>query len=96
MSKLNDINFDKYLDKMINRIFKILPLLEQNDENVDKYVDSLLIELNGGIRYFENNADYISVIFSLQGVAGTKDYNVWRSKIFECIGSVNKIKKEVK
>jgi len=96
MTNSNNIDYDKYLDKLAKRIFYILPMLEKEDGNVDKYVNSLLIELNGAVRNFDNNPDLIGIIFNLQGIQGMEitDRNVWRSKVLECFNTINKIKKQ--
>lgn len=88
----NEINLNEYTDKLVGRIYKILPLIESDKDNAKKYLNNLLVELNGANKYFDN-INFTRIIFSLEGMKNITDYNIVRSKIFECINLVNKIKK---
>lgn len=95
----NDIDLNNYLTKLVNKVFKILPLREENPEYEKKYLNSLLIELRGAVSTFNSDGDFMSIIFSLEGIRDVQDYNVVRSEIFKCIDKINKLevkyKKEV-
>lgn len=88
----NNINMNDYCDKLIGRIFKVLPLLEENPDHAKKYISSLLVELNGASKIFNDNSYFISIICSLEGIGNCTDYNLCRRKIFECISICNKLK----
>jgi len=88
------MNYDKYFDKLVDSIFKILPLSEEDPLNTQKYLQSLLIELKGGSGYFSDNPYFIKIIFSLEGIGEVTDHNVLRSKVFECISLLNKMRKK--
>lgn len=94
--KNNNINLDDYLDKLVGKIFKILPLLEENPINAKKYLNSLTIELDGMTKYYSDDSYIVSTLFSLQGIKSVTDYNVCRKTVFDCIEYINKLKNKVR
>ncbi|MGD7047082.1 hypothetical protein FZC83_02365 [Rossellomorea marisflavi] len=60
-----------YLTVLKNRVFKILPLAEENNEGLPKYLDSLLFELYG-LQYVidgvKDSHNYISLMSTLEAV----------------------------
>ena len=90
------MNIQHYSEKLVNRVFKILPLIEENPENAKKYISSLVVELHGAVNLFEEN-DYLTrILCSIEGIKEVTDYNIVRRKVFECIDLINKIAKEEK
>jgi hypothetical protein len=88
------IDKKQYSKRLINKIFKYLPLIEEDRENAKKYLKSLIVELEGSLQYFEDDYYLQDILFSLNGLQNVTDHNVVRSKIFECINLVNKILKD--
>lgn len=91
--------FNSYLDVSKNRIFKILPLLEEKNEGLYHYVDSLLFELYG-LQYVitgvKESCNYLSLLCGLESILDEilvqeKDIRFIRSEIFKLIGLVEKI-----
>lgn len=44
---MSNKDYHEYLEDLKNRIYKILPLCEENDPNVLKYIQSTLFEVKG-------------------------------------------------
>jgi hypothetical protein len=95
MSNKN-INLNDYLDKLVGRVYKILPLLEEDPVNAKKYMSSLINELEGATSNYSDDSYLVSTLFSLQGVRTTTDYNILRKTVFECLDNVNKLKAKLK
>jgi hypothetical protein len=59
-----------YLDTLINSVFKVLPLYEENNEGVDTYVESLIFELYGleNVVNMESSSEYISLLSTLESI----------------------------
>jgi hypothetical protein len=95
-NKNNNINLDDYLDKLVGKIFKILPLLEENPTNAKKYLNSLTIELDGMTQCYSDDSYIISTLFSLQGIKTVTDYNVCRKTVFDCLNNINNLKSKLK
>ena len=93
--------FQNYLESLKGRIFKILPLVEQQNAGVSKYLNSLLFELSGlenVIGKLHNNYNYIILIATLDEVysevlMGDYDLSVIRSEIMKSINVVEKLQK---
>lgn len=58
-----------YLTALIDRLFKILPLREEEDPTTDSYLSGLITELlgfSGLIRSVNCDASYVAILSSLQ------------------------------
>jgi hypothetical protein len=93
--------FDNYLEVSKNRVFKILPLLEESNEGVNHYVESLLFELYGlqnvvsGVKESHN---YLALLCGLESIFNEisvkeKDLKFIRSEIFKLLGLIKKLQK---
>lgn len=78
----------EYYIKLINRIFAIIYIYEQDIENYEAYLDNLIIELSGNKEFEEIRRIY----FKLSAI---KDKNIAhkivRKTIFDCINLVDYI-----
>lgn len=82
-----------YKEKLINRIYKILPLNEEGAGTINTYIHSLLIELFGAYELIETDTrgDFLIVANTLQGLIQEQDHAVIRREVFKCINIVKKI-----
>lgn len=83
----------RYLDNLINRVFKILPLKEENSETVDVYIKNLLYELTGNkelIVYLNNDSRYEAVISNLHKLISLKEN--YRTVVFNTIALIEQIR----
>ena len=81
----------RYLDSLIGRVFKILPLKEEGSETVDVYISNLLYELTGNkelIAYLNNDSRYEAILSNLQKLISLKEN--YRAVVFNTIGSLTK------
>ena len=84
-----------YYDSLIDSVFKILPLYEEENIGIKTYVESLLFELYGldsAIR-IEDSADYISLLSTLESikkevVKSDSKKKVIKREVFKCISVV--------
>ena len=84
-----------YLNSVINSVFKILPLYEEENVGVETYVESLLFELHGldKVVEIEHSFEYISLLSTLESVKievvkdNSKKSTVKR-EIFKCINII--------
>ncbi|MCM1315245.1 MAG: hypothetical protein NC244_07760 [Alistipes senegalensis] len=85
--------FENYLDTLINRIFKILPLKEEKSQTVDVYIMNLLSELTGNyqlIAQIHNDSLYETVLANLQSLIGVQTN--YRTIVLNTISVVEQIK----
>lgn len=93
--------FQNYLEVLKNRVFKILPLFEEQNEGLFHYINSLLFELYG-LQYcitgIKDSSNYLSILATLEAILDEiivkeKDIKFIRSEIFRLIGLIEKIQK---
>ena len=78
----------EYLKKLIGRLYKIIPLKEEDSEFVDKYIKGLSEELTGNARIMIscNYDSRIMIIAStLQSIVFCTTHAEYKSAVFKCI-----------
>lgn len=92
---------NSYLEVTKSRIFKILPLIEEENEGVYHYVDSLLFELYG-LQYVVNGMkdsfNYLSLLCGLESILDEmlireRNFKFIRSEVLRLTNTVEKIQK---
>lgn len=86
-----------YLTVLVNRIFKILPIREQEEDSLSTYLQSLLAEVLGCgclVCEMKNDPDYIILVSVLQYLADHAGIEVKqvRREVFKAISICNKLK----
>lgn len=102
MINQNNPMFFSYLETLKNRLFKIIPLFEENNEGIYKYIDSLLFELSGMIyvvKELKNNSMFLSIIATLESLldeslAGEYNISLVRREVFRCLNIVEKLQQK--
>ena len=74
----------KDLRRLINQIWKLLPMRE-NEEDWQKQLDSVLIELRGLHIMFGDQLDFLILLSKLEGLYETKNFMSYRMSIFSAI-----------
>ena len=84
--------------RITNQIYKLLPMREQG-KDWEKPLKTLIIELSGMERLFqEYNNLFFLILCKMEGLftlTNEKDMGSYRNTIFECIGVLNEIKRNV-
>lgn len=88
----------KYFDSLVSRIFKLLPIRENNVDTLETYTSSLLNELIG-LTYVaeatEHDPKYLSIISTLGFLANNEvDVGAYRREVFKMISLCNKLAKQ--
>lgn len=98
MTIIDDKAVARYLQKIIDKVFKILPLYEEGSETLDVYIGSLSTELRGFVSVYGSVglSEYISIISTLEGlqkeVNKTDNKDTIKREIFRTIGTIHKIR----
>ena len=93
-----------YFESLVNGIYKILPLYEEQNDGIDTYIESLLFTLYKldkaiDIHY---SRDYITVLATLEAMKSEieKDkigsVNTIRRETFKCMNIVKSMAKKIK
>lgn len=91
---MTDLNQDRvyifFNDHLVNRIFKILPLYEEENETLGSYIESLVLEIMGLDTILDVDDGYfISLVATLKGIQREileKDNkSIIKRETFKCI-----------
>lgn len=91
---MNDDLFRKYFDRLVSKVFKLLPLKEEDNPTLQLYLESLICEIVGGKKFvydFQNNPEYLSLIMSLESLTEIDKIELYKRKVFECISIIKKL-----
>jgi sulfur relay (sulfurtransferase) DsrF/TusC family protein len=91
----NNERLTTYLNTVINSVFKILPLYEEENVGLETYIESLLFELYGldKVVGMEQSYEYVSLLSTLESVKievvneESKKTTVKR-EVFKCINII--------
>lgn len=92
---VDDNSLDKYFDRLVGKIFKLLPLREENNSTINFYLESLLYELVGGQNLFpelKSNDSFVNLLMSLESLKFIDKLDSYKRKVFECINIAKKLK----
>lgn len=92
--ELDNSFVDAYSKKLVDKIFKLLPLRDEGNENLPKYHESLMIEILGSSKLLiglQNKSEFVSMLSSLEMVLTIEDKALYKRKVFECINLAKKL-----
>ena len=95
--KISDELIDLYLDNLVGRVYKILPMKEEENYTLNTYISSLLHELTGF--YFASEKglqdEYmLRVLLTLENLIDeqhTTSQDVYKREVFKCINLIKKV-----
>ncbi|MCY9758366.1 hypothetical protein M5X00_29550 [Paenibacillus alvei] len=82
------------MSKLIGRVFKIIPMNEEQVSTLEAYVDSLLREIVGNSKVFLGE-ELLSVCGTLNGL-DYNDHRLLKSDVFKAIELIDKARERVK
>jgi hypothetical protein len=87
-----NVDIDPYFNQLINRVFKLLPLREEQNTGLDRYIESLIAELFGVKELFlmVDDAYLVSLLATLESLK-LLDFQQYRREVFKCIGLVQRL-----
>lgn len=92
---IEDDVYHNYLERLIGRFYKILPMKEEQSPTIVKYISSLQFELTGGKDVMEslnNDGRFLSLINTLEGLLNCDDVRVCKREVFKCIRTIEDLK----
>lgn len=91
--------FINYFDFLISKVFKCLPMKENNEITLSTYMESLLRELIGNkelIIELKGSPIFLSLLGKIEYLIQNEvDMKTYKKDIFDCITLIEKLKKEV-
>lgn len=80
----------KDLQRLINQIWKLLPMRE-NNEDWQKQLGSVLNELYGLQVMFGDHLNFLILLSKLEGLPQTEDFMIYRVAVFSAISLLTEI-----
>lgn len=94
--KISDAMVEKYLNQLVDRFFKILPLKESGEPSLIEYMRSLqneLIGYKGLMEYLSDDAMYMALLSILQYMIDNDcETSVVKREVFRAISICKKLK----
>lgn len=88
-SAISDEYLVNYFNFLISKVFKILPISEEQPGTLKDYLESLIIELTGNqslISQIRRDANFLSLLGTLQYISENNcTHNILRREVFKCI-----------
>lgn len=86
-----------YFKRLVDKLFKILPMRENNEESLTTYMQTLQVELLGLQEFIvtiNNDADYLSILSILQYLIDNPDcsISVVKREVFSAISTCNRLR----
>lgn len=88
LGKIDDQKLESYMAKLIGRIFKIIPMNEENVSTLEFYVDSLVREIFGNSKLFHGE-EMIALCGTLKGL-NYDNHKLLKSDVFKAIHLIEK------
>jgi hypothetical protein len=87
-----------YVDGLVGKVWKILPMKDSKSDTIDKYLNGLLRELVGNkelVFELRNNQDFLSILGSLESLIMEDERSIYRSDVFKIITLIKRIKESL-
>lgn len=91
--EIKEANIDKRIKKIINQIYKLLPMREEGDDWA-KPLETIFEELKGMSSLLDKDDEFFGLLCKLEGLFALDsedDFQLYRRSIFECLSLLNSI-----
>jgi hypothetical protein len=93
--KLPDEMLLAYVNGMISKVYKMMPMKQYGTETLPKYIESTLSEFVGQkelVDKLRNDEIFLTILGILENLLNQDDFKKFRSDIFKVINLIEKIK----
>ncbi len=80
-----------YFKRLVNRLYKLMPIKENKDVTYDKYLTKLIQQLHGGEKLIISDSLFIEIIFNLESLFMIDDIYLHNSIVKENISICQKL-----
>lgn len=91
----NNNLYINYLNSLISKVYKILPMKEEQNTTTEAYISSLIFELHGFenlLNEYHNDARILTIICILESLKEPNiSHGVYKSEVFKCISLIEQI-----
>ena len=93
------LSITSFLDSLIGKIYKILPLKESQNTHLPLYLKSLIREIEGSLKSFPilcESREYITIVNTINFMRFNQyDIPVCRYEVFKMLNLIDALKKKV-
>lgn len=89
--KISDKTYKDYKVKLINNIYKILPMKEEKTDTINVYIESVLYELVGMEKVLYEAGEICSIISVLENLITEQDLKIVKREVFRAISLVKRM-----
>lgn len=97
--EIPDVMCYNFLSRLIDKLFKIMPLKECHSETVENYITDLIFELSGNAEIFNisnYNPKVLDIICILESIKNEDmSHAEYRRNIFKCISITKQLKEHI-
>ena len=93
-SRIGKAAYLRNLRRLINQIYKILPLKEERNPDWKKGLKSIIVEVNGLDILFGDKMSFLVLLTKLEGLFYEEEHLIFRKTIFECIAILEELAKQ--
>lgn len=82
---LKDSDLILYFQRLVNKIYKLMPMKENNDSTYNIYVQKLIEQLKGGEKLIIQDSQFVEILFNISSLTGIDDIKLHNSIVKESI-----------
>lgn len=76
---------------IINQIYKLLPLKENNNSDIDYYFSTLLFRIRGMSNLFPNEPRWITILALIEAARHENDFKLYRKAVLDSCSIIKKM-----
>jgi flagellin-specific chaperone FliS len=87
-----------YVDGMIAKVYKMLPMKQTHFQSLHTYMESTLREFIGQkelVLELKNNEEFLTILGTLESLLDQDDFKKFRSDIFKVINLIERLKNKL-
>ena len=88
---LSDNEISLYCKKLINQMYKLMPMREDDEPTYDAYLIKLIQQLHGANSLIVEDSLFISIVFNLESLFSIDDIKLHNSMIKENLSMCQKL-----
>lgn len=89
--KLSSDSFSNYRKSMVDRIWLLIPLKEEQCPTLQNYIERINRELFGMLKFIQNHDEYVfSTICLLENLISIEDFDTYKHDVFRCCDLISK------
>lgn len=93
--QLPDETLVAYVNGMISKVWKMLPMREKGTTTLPTYIESFSREIIGQkelVDYLKHNEEFLTILGTVETLISQEDFPTFRSDIFKIINLIERLK----